>query len=83
LAETPSFFCLDKLKKKVVNKFGYVKNYLYLCKRKGKIAQLVEHGTEDAGVGGSNPSLPTNMEQHRSRYAMACIRVTGDNGPFV
>ena len=31
--------------------------------QQGQVAQLVEHGAEDAGVGGSNPSLSTKKDK--------------------
>ena len=35
----------------------------------GQVAQLVEHGIENAGVGGSSPPLPIDSERNESQYS--------------
>ena len=42
-----------------VQPLGYLSQVL---PEEGQVAQSVEHGAEDAGVGGSNPSLSTNAQ---------------------
>ncbi len=37
----------------------------------GQLAQLVEHGTENAGVPGSSPGLPISIDPGQSRGARA------------
>jgi hypothetical protein len=53
-----TFFCLRTLKYWIKNL--QIKKIIHtFAKQNGQVAQLVEHRTEDASVGGSNPSLST------------------------
>ena len=43
----------------------------------GPVAQLVEHGTENAGVGGSTPPWATNSEKKRLRALFFVVGLVG------
>ncbi len=42
----------------------------------GQVAQLVEHGPEKAGVGGSSPPLSTLKNRWKDSYFFTCRRST-------
>ena len=50
----------------------------------GQVAQLVEHGPEKAGVGGSSPPLSTSLERFQNSSLLISCRVcvAKRNAPF-